>query len=453
MTQPLRCIVLGAAGRDFHDVQTFFRTHPGFFVVAITAAQIPYIASRSFPRELAGPAYDADIPIVDEERLVELIRAHDVDFVFLSYSDLSHVEVMHKASIVEAAGASFALLGPKHTQLPSRRPVIAVTASRTGAGKSPITQAIARHLRAVGHRVGVLRHPMPYGVLRAQVVQRFATPEDFDRHQCTIEEREEYAPYVAMGMPIFAGVDYARVLAAAEDEADVILWDGGNNDYPFVRPDLWITVVDALRPGHEVSYHPGETNLRAADVVVVAKVGRARPEDLLLVEKNVAMANPRATVLHADLEVRAEPPSSIAGKRVLVVEDGPTVTHGGMSFGAGTVAARAGGAAALIDPRPFARGSIAEAYQHYPHLGAVLPALGYSEAQRRDLAETILAAAPEVVVDGSPAGVIATLHLDVPCVRALYGVKVVSGPALEGIVDAKLAQLASGRSTEKKTHE
>lgn len=248
-TRPLRCIVLGAAGRDFHDIQTFFRTHPEFHVVAITAAQIPYISARAFPHELAGPRYAADIPIHDEARLPQLIRELDVDFVFLSYSDLSHLEVMHKASLVEAAGASFALLGPRHTQLDSRLPVIAVTASRTGAGKSPITQMLAAHLRARELRVGVLRHPMPYGDLRAELVQRFATPADFDLHHCTIEEREEYAPYVAMGMPVFAGVDYAKVLAAAETESEVILWDGGNNDYPFLRPDLWIVVVDALRPG------------------------------------------------------------------------------------------------------------------------------------------------------------------------------------------------------------
>lgn len=441
-TAPLRCVVMGAAGRDFHDVQTFFRTHPGFRVVAITAAQIPFIAQRAFPRELAGSAYDADIPIHDESELVALIRAHAIDFVFLSYSDLSHAEVMHKAATVQAAGASFALLGPRHTQLRSRLPVIAVTASRTGAGKSPVTQFLAAHLRARGHRVGVLRHPMPYGDLRAQVVQRFATAEDLDRHRCTIEEREEYAPYVAMGMPIFAGVDYARVLAAAEAEADVILWDGGNNDTPFLRPDLWITVVDALRPGHEVAYHPGETNLRAADVVVISKVGRARPEDVAAVEANVAAFNPTARTILADLRVRAEPEGLIAGRRVLVVEDGPTVTHGGMGHGAGTVAARDAGAAALIDPRPFAVGTVAEAFAKYAHLGAVLPALGYSEQQRRELAETIVRASPELVVDGSPAGVVQMLGLSLPCVRVRYTLQQLGGPALEGLVDARLAERA-----------
>lgn len=439
MSPPLRCIVMGAAGRDFHDIQTFFRSHPGFRVVAITAAQIPFITERSFPRELAGPGYEEDIPIVDEARLPELIRELDVDFVFLSYSDLAHAEVMHRASMVEAAGASFALLGPRHTQLRSRRPVIAVTASRTGAGKSPITQALAAHLREAGHRVGVLRHPMPYGDLRAQAVQRFASKADLDAHRCTIEEREEYAPYVAMGLPIYAGVDYARVLEAAEADADVVLWDGGNNDYPFLRPDLWITVVDALRPGHELAYHPGEVNLRAADVVVISKVGRARPEDLAEVERNVAATNPRATVLHADLRVHADR-AAIAGKRVLVVEDGPTVTHGGMAFGAATVAAREAGAAALIDPRAFAVGTIAEAFRAYPHLGAVLPALGYSDAQRRELAETILACEPELVVDGSPAGVVEMLGLEVPAVRVRYAVEIVSGPSLGSLVDARLAE-------------
>lgn len=441
MSETLRCIVMGAAGRDFHDVQTFFKSHPGFRVVAITAAQIPFIAARAFPCELAGPGYDADIPIADESELPRLVREHGVDFVFLSYSDLSHAEVMHKAAIAQAAGASFALLGPRHTQLRARLPVIAVTASRTGAGKSPVTQFLAAHLRTRGHRVGVLRHPMPYGELRAQVVQRFATPEDLDRHRCTIEEREEYAPYVAMGMPIFAGVDYARVLEAAEAEADVILWDGGNNDTPFLRPDLWITVVDALRPGHELAYHPGETNLRAADVVVISKVGRARPEDVAAVERNVTSVNPRAPHVLADLRVRAEPAGAIAGKRVLVVEDGPTVTHGGMGWGAGTVAAREAGAASLIDPRPFAVGTIAQAFATYTHLGAVLPALGYSEQQRRELAETIERASPELIVDGSPAGVVETLGLSRPHVRVRYTLTQVAGSALEGLVDEKLAAL------------
>ncbi|MFO0709398.1 MAG: hypothetical protein U0353_06140 [Sandaracinus sp.] len=443
MSQTLRCIVMGAAGRDFHDVQTFFRTHPGFRVLAITAAQIPFIDERAFPRELAGPSYEADIPIVDESELPRLVKEHAIDFVFLSYSDLSHVEVMHKAAIAEAAGASFALLGPRHTQLASRLPVIAVTASRTGAGKSPITQFLAAHLRARGRRVGVLRHPMPYGDLRAQVVQRFATPDDLERHRCTIEEREEYAPYVAMGMPIFAGVDYARVLAAAEAEADVILWDGGNNDTPFLRPDLWITVVDALRPGHELAYHPGETNLRAAHVIVISKVARARPEDVATVEANVHAANPAARVIHADLRVRVEPEGAIEGKRVLVVEDGPTVTHGGMAFGAGTVAAREGGARALVDPRPFAVGTIAQAFGRYAHLGAVLPALGYSEAQRRELAETIERAAPELVVDGSPAGVVDMLGITLPCARVRYTLAQVSGPKLEALVDEALSGAAT----------
>ncbi len=442
----LRCIVMGAAGRDFHDVQTFFKSHPSFRVVAITAAQIPFIASRAFPRELAGPTYEADIPIFDEAELPRLIAAHAIDFVFLSYSDLAHVDVMHKASLVEACGASFSLLGPRHTQLRSRLPVVAVTASRTGAGKSPVTQALARHLRAAGHRVGVLRHPMPYGELRAQVVQRFATPADLDAQHCTIEEREEYAPYVAMGLPIFAGVDYARALAAAEAEADVILWDGGNNDTPFLRPDLWITVVDALRPGHELAYHPGETNLRAADVVVISKVGRARPEDVARVEANARSVNAGVPIVRVDLRVRAEPEGRVAGKRVLVVEDGPTLTHGGMSYGAGTVAARAGGAAEIVDPRPFAVGTIRESFARYPHIGAVLPALGYSEQQRRELAETITGAAPDLVVDGSPASVVETLGLGLPCVRARYAMEEVGeAPSLASRVDEALARWRPSR--------
>ena len=433
-----RCIVMGAAGRDFHDVQTFFRTHPDFRVVAITAAQIPFIDRRAFPRELAGASYAADIPIVPEAELPRLVREHDVDFVFLSYSDLSHEEVMHKASLVQSLGASFALLGPKHTRLESTKPVIAVVAVRTGAGNSPITQAIAKHLRAAGHAVGVLRHPMPYGDLRAQVVERFATEADFERFACTIEEREEYEPYVEAGLVIFAGLDYAAILREAEREADVILWDGGNNDGPFLRPDLTVVVADALRPGHEARYWPGEANLRAADVVVINKVGGARPESLAEVRANVSALAPRAQVIEADLEI-AMSGAPIVGKRVLVVEDGPTVTHGGMPHGAGVVAARAAGAT-LVDPRPFAVGTLAAAYAKYTHLGPIVPALGYSAEQRAELAETIAKSGAEVLVDASPARLDRFLALSVPVARVRYAFRQRSGPPLFELVGAAIAR-------------
>jgi len=437
---PFRCIILGAAGRDFHDFQTFFRRHPDFHVVAFTAAQIPFIERRAFPRELAGPGYEADVPIHLESELPRLLRELDVDFAFLAYSDLPHEEVMHKASLVQAAGAGFALLGPRHTQLESALPVVAVTAVRTGAGKSPITQAIARHLAARGVRAAVLRHPMPYGDLRRQAVQRFATEADLDRAECTIEEREEYEPYVEAGLAVFAGVDYRSVLATAEREADAVLWDGGNNDYPFVRPDLSIVVADALRPGHETSYYPGESNLRGADVVIVNKVSGAAPGAVARVRDHAAALAPRAAVVEGDLAVTADRPEAIRGRRVLVVEDGPTLTHGGMAFGAGAVAARSLGARELVDPRRFAAGSIAAAFASHPHIGPVLPALGYSAEQRRELAETIERSGADLVVDATPARLDRVLSLRLPVVRVRYRFEQRSGPPLLELVDAALAR-------------
>ncbi|PIE15968.1 MAG: GTPase [Proteobacteria bacterium] len=414
-----RCIIMGAAGRDFHDFQTFFRAHPEFRVACFTAEQIPYIDQRTFPKSLAGPDYDEDIPIFPEARLDELIAEHDVELVFLAYSDLHHRDVMHKASRVQAAGASFALLGPRHTQLASTKPVLAVTAVRTGAGKSPLSLAVAEDLVARGERVGVIRHPMPYGDLDKQAVQRFATNDDLDRHACTIEEREEYQPYIERGLVIFAGVDYEAILRAAEAESDVILWDGGNNDTPFIKPDLWVTVVDALRPGHEVAYYPGETNLRAADLLVISKVDAAEPEALAGIRARVARLNPTAEVVEVGLDIVVDG-DAIRGKRVLAIDDGPTITHGGMAFGAGSVAAEEHGAAALIDPKPFAVGSVAATYAKYTHIGPVLPAMGYSDDQRAELAETIRRAAPELIVDGSPARVSRLLGLDIPTVELRY---------------------------------
>lgn len=433
-----KCIVMGAAGRDFHDFATFLREREGWRVVCFTAEQIPFIDERSFPAELAGPRYPDGIPIHLEAELPRLIREHDVDFVFLSYSDLAHEDVMHKASIVQAAGASFVLLGPGQTQLRSQRPVISVTAARTGAGKSPISQALARHLSNRGVKVGVLRHPMPYGDLIAQKVQRFAELADLDRHECTIEEREEYEPYLELGLTLWAGVDYAAILEAAEAEADVILWDGGNNDSSFVRADLSIVVLDALRPGHELRYYPGETNLRLADVLVVNKVAQASPEAIAQVKRNAALANPEASVIEGDLEVSASDPTGIAGKRVLIIEDGPTLTHGGMPTGAGYLAATRHEAGEVIDPREHGVGTIADAFARYPHVGPVLPALGYSEAQRRELEQTIAACAPELVLDASPARVGRLLSIDAPVVTVRYRFAQRSGEGLLARADALL---------------
>lgn len=331
MAATYNCIIMGAAGRDFHDFQTFFRDHPEFRVCAFTATQIPFIDQRAFPRSLAPPGYAADIPIFPESELPELIRRYEIDFVFLAYSDLPFDDVMHKASLAQSCGAGFALLGPRHTQLASNRPVIAVTAVRTGAGKSPLAQWLARRLTETGRRVAVVRHPMPYGDLTRQRVERFAAAEDLDRFNCTIEEREEYEPYIEQGLVIFAGVDYARILEAAEAEADVILWDGGNNDYAFFRPRLSIVVADALRPGHETAYYAGETNFRSADILVINKADHAEPAAIEQICENARRLNPRAVLVEAALDIAVADPQAVFGRRVLVVEDGPTLTHGGMS--------------------------------------------------------------------------------------------------------------------------
>jgi len=433
------CIVMGAAGRDFHDFLTFFREHPQMRVRCFTAHQIPFIDQRVFPHELAPEGYDEDIPIHPEEQLPELVRRFGAQLVFLSYSDLSHEEVMHKASRVQAAGASFVLLGPEQTQLRAHRPVVSVTAVRTGAGKSPLSQAIAKHLAARGDRVAVLRHPMPYGDFAKQAVQRFSTLEDLDRSDCTVEEREEYEPYIEHGTTVWAGVDYRRILEQAERESDVVLWDGGNNDTPFVRPDLSLVVADALRPGHELRYYPGETGFRSADVVVVNKVRAADRDGVEVILRHAAQVVPDAVVVEGDLRIEVDEPEALRGKRVLVVEDGPTLTHGGMAFGAGTIAARDHGVE-VVDPRPHAVGSIARTFEQFPHLERVLPALGYSAAQRRELAETIRAAAPDVVLDASPASLDRVLDLDVPVVRVRYAFEQVAGPDLLAIVTERVGR-------------
>ncbi|MBP6831400.1 MAG: GTPase [Deltaproteobacteria bacterium] len=433
MKRPFRCLVLGAAGRDFHDAQRFFRDEPRFELVAFTAAQIPSIDARSFPGAFIG--YPSDIPVHPERELESLVRELDIDVVLLSYSDLAHEDVMHLASRAQSAGASFMLLGPRHTELRSTRPVVAVTAVRTGVGKSSLTQHLAEHLRDRGVRAAVLRHPMPYGDLRQQRVQRLATWADLDAAGCTVEEREEYVPYIERSLVIWAGVDYEAVLRAAESEAEVVLWDGGNNDSPFLRPDLLITLVDPLRPGHETRYYPGETNLRRADILVATKVRAARPEDLAAVKARSLSLNPRARWVEADLHIEVDDPERIRGRRVLVVEDGPTTTHGGMTFGAATLAARKYGAGSIVDPREHAVGSIAATLAAYPALQGVLPALGYTESQRADLAATIAASGADLVLDGSPAHIERAVDVRIPVVRVRYRFEQLAGPPLLELVD------------------
>ncbi|HET9681893.1 MAG TPA: GTP-binding protein, partial [Candidatus Limnocylindrales bacterium] len=390
-----RILIMGAAGRDFHDFNVAYRDDPSVEVVAFTATQIPGIADRRYPAQLAGPSYPVGIPIRAEAELETIIREQAVETVVFAYSDVSHETVMHAASRALAAGADFELLGPRSTMLASQRPVVSVCAVRTGSGKSQTTRHIAGLLAAADVTPVVIRHPMPYGDLVQQRVQRFATYEDLDRHDTTIEEREEYEPHIDAGRVVYAGVDYGDILAEAEREADVILWDGGNNDFSFYRPDLSIVVADPLRPGHELAYHPGETNLRMADIVVINKVDSATRENVERVQASIAAVNPRAAIVTArsSLELVGDP---IEGKRVVVVEDGPTLTHGGMSFGAGVVAARRFGASSLVDPRPFAVGSIREVVERYPALEPLLPAMGYGEAQMEELAATINASDAEI---------------------------------------------------------
>ena len=427
---PRKVVILGAAGRDFHNFNVLFRGRPEFRVVAFTAAQIPDIAGRTYPPVLAGAGYPRGIPIVPEAELPELVRRETVDEVMLAYSDLPNTEVMHKASIALAAGASFSLGGPRETMLRSSRPVVSICAVRTGAGKSPLTRFVSRNLREAGYKVVVVRHPMPYGDLAEQAVQRFATPEDLDRAHCTIEEREEYEPHLAEGVVVFAGVDYERILRAAEKEADIVLWDGGNNDLPFFAPDLHLVVADPHRAGHELSYYPGEANFRMADVIVVSKTDSAPAEGVRTVEANARLVNPRAAVVRGALRVSAANPESLRGKKVLVVEDGPTLTHGGMAFGAATLLARAHGAE-IVDARPGAAGSIRAVYAQYPHLGPVLPAMGYSPAQVRELEATIRASPAEIVLDGSPVDLGRLVHVPQPIVNVTYDYDDVEGKLAE----------------------
>jgi predicted GTPase len=426
----IRTLILGAAGRDFHNFNVVYRDDMRYDVVGFTATQIPNISDRRYPPDLAGPLYPAGVPIYPEEELAPLVDRLAVRQVVLSYSDVSYQHVMHRAAIANAAGADFLLLGPRATMLDSRKPVIAVCATRTGAGKSPASRRIVALLRERGLRVAIVRHPMPYGDLSAQRVQRFATLDDLAAHHCTIEEMEEYEPHIRHGSVVYAGVDYADILEQAEAEADVILWDGGNNDLPFYRPTRHIVVADPLRPGHELAYHPSEANLHMADVVIINKVDAAGLDAVTRVRENIRAANPSALIVEAASPVTADRPELVAGKRVLAVEDGPTLTHGEMRLGAATVIARRFGAAEIVDPRPYAVGSIAETFRTYPAIGALLPAMGYGDEQVRELEATIGAVPCDAVVVGTPIDLGRLVRIAQPVVRARYEMQELGRPTL-----------------------
>jgi predicted GTPase len=431
-----RVLILGAAGRDFHNFNVCFRDQADYRVVAFTAAQIPGIESRRYPPSLSGSLYPQGIPIFPEEELEELIRRENIQQVVFAYSDVSHAAVMHIASRVLACGADFSLIGPERSSLPAARLVISVCAVRTGCGKDSVVRRIATLLKDRGLRPVVVRHPMPYGDLSAQAVQRFATVDDCDRAQCTIEEREEYEQHIANGVVVYAGVDYARILTEVEREADVILWDGGNNDWPFYRSDLEIVLLDPHRAGHELLYHPGETNLRRARLLVVNKIDSAPLSGVQQILANVAAVNPSAIVIQARSAVKVDNPDLIRGKRVLLIEDGPTLTHGEMAYGSGSVAAHRYGAAAVVDPRPFARGSLVETFERFPWVRTSLPAMGYSRDQLADLAVTIAAVDCDTVVIATPVDLARLIAIDKPCCRARYDLEEISHPDLAHVISS-----------------
>jgi len=426
----IKVIIMGAAGRDFHNFNTFFRDNDQYEVVAFTATQIPDIDDRKYPAELAGRLYPQGIQIFPEDELLGLIQKHDVDEVIFSYSDVPYDYLMSRSAMVNAAGADFKLMGPKHTQIKSSKPVVAVCAVRTGCGKSQTTRRVMELLRESGKKVVAIRHPMPYGDLAAQKVQRFASLSDLDLHKCTIEEREEYEPHVVAGNIIYAGVDYEAILREAEKEADIILWDGGNNDLPFYKPDLHITIVDPHRPGDELFYYPGEANLRAADVVVINKMDSADAEDILEVRENIQMVNPRAMVIDAASPIFVEGYEQIKGKSVLVVEDGPTLTHGEMTYGAGVVAAEKFGAAEMVDPRPYTVGTITETFEKYPGIGELLPAMGYGQQQIKDLEDTINDTECDLVIIGTPIDLRKLVNINKPALRVTYELQEIGKPDL-----------------------
>lgn len=433
-----RVIIMGAAGRDFHNFNTVFRDNESYEVVAFTATQIPNIEGRRYPPELAGRLYPDGIPIFPESDLVSLIRTHDVDQVVFAYSDVSHQYVMERASIVLAAGADFRLMGGKETMLKSSRPVVAVCAVRTGCGKSQTTRYVASALQKMGHRVVAIRHPMPYGDLVRQRVQRFATYADLDAHRCTIEEREEYEPHIDRGIVVYAGVDYEAILRQAEQEADIIIWDGGNNDLPFYKPDVHIVVADPHRAGHELTYYPGAANYRLADVIVINKVDTADLAAVSSVRESAATVNPRAIVVEAASPIFVPDPAAIRGKRVLVIEDGPTLTHGGMKYGAGIVAAKRFGAAEIIDPRPYTVGTITETFQKYPEIGTLLPAMGYGEQQIKDLEETIRRVPCDLVLVATPIDLTRVARIEQPAQRVRYELQVIGQPDLADLLRERL---------------
>lgn len=423
-------IIMGAAGRDFHNFNTTYRDNPDVNVIAFTATQIPYIDDRKYPAALAGELYPDGIPIHPESELVDLIRKHDVAQVVFSYSDVNYEYVMSKAAVVNAAGADFVLLGGERTMIKSSKPVVAVCAVRTGCGKSQVTRKVVKVLRDAGKKVVAIRHPMPYGDLVAQRVQRYAELSDLDKHQCTIEEREEYEPHITSGNVIYAGVDYGAILKEAEKEADVIVWDGGNNDMPFYKPDIMITVTDPHRVGHERTYYPGETNLRLADVVIINKMDTAAPDQVQALRESIQSINPEAMVIDAASPIFAEDAASVKGKRVLAVEDGPTLTHGEMTYGAAVVAARKLGASEVVDPRPWTVGTITETFAKYPDIGPLLPAMGYSDQQIKDLEETINRTECDLVVIGTPIDLRKLVTPNKPAIRVTYELQEIGQPDL-----------------------
>lgn len=436
----IRTIIMGAAGRDFHNFNTFYRDNEKYEVVAFTATQIPNIEGRKYPAELAGKLYPEGIGIFPESELPELVKKFQVEEVVFAYSDVPHTYVMHKASQVNTLGADFRLMGSDSTQIKSIKPVIAVCAVRTGSGKSQTTRAVSLILREMGYKVAAIRHPMPYGDLVKQKVQRFADYSDLDKHECTIEEREEYEPHIDNGVIVYAGVDYEAILREAEKEVDIILWDGGNNDFSFYVPDLLIVVADPHRAGHELYYHPGETNVRMADIFVINKVDTANPDDVITVRENLHSLNPDAIVIEGASPIFVDDPEAIRGKRVLVVEDGPTLTHGGMAYGAGYVAARRFGAAEIVDPRPYAVGSIIDTYRKYPETGKILPAMGYGESMMQDLEKTIANADVDLVIIGTPIDLNRVITIKKPNQRVRYELQEIGKPTLKDILNKKFAK-------------
>jgi len=438
---PVRTLIMGAAGRDFHNFNVYFRGNPNYQVVAITATQIPNIDDRKYPAELAGAElYPEGIPIIPESELLDVIKQQKIQLVVFSYSDVSEEYVMHIAAAVNAVGAEFMLMGVRSTQVKSIKPVVSICAVRIGSGKSQTTRRVSMILREMGFKVAAIRHPMPYGDLVKQKVQRFETYADLDKHECTIEEREEYEPHLDNGVIVYAGVDYEAILRQAEQEVDIVLWDGGNNDFSFYVPDLSIVVADPHRPGHEVSYYPGETTVRTADVFVINKVDTAAPEAVQTVRKNLYSVNPDAVVIEAASPLFVDDPSAIRGKRVLVIEDGPTLTHGGMKYGAGYVAAQRFGAAEIVDPRPFAVGTITETYNKYPGTGIILPAMGYGDQQVRDLETTINNADVDMVIVATPIDLTRVLKINKPYQRVRYELQEIGQPTLEDLLKAKFGK-------------